>query len=483
MDKVRVHSFNQVYDRLECDPGLHQEICDYFTFDVPNAKFSPAYRNKWWDGKIRVYKQFQGLLYCGLRSYLEHFCSERGYQVEYAFDTDQRELSLKEAREFISSLGLNPEFEEREYQVESFTKCVRRGRGLMVSPTSSGKSYLIYLLVRYFSVKTLVIVPRSQLIHQMTRDFSDYKGEIEKVHKIYAGQDKNTSDQIVVTTWHSIAKQPKAWFDQFDMIIGDEAHLFTAKSLTGIMEKTENTRFKFGFTGTLDGSKCHKLVLEGLFGPHMKVVSTKELMDQGYVSELTIKTIVLNYPDEIKKAVSTMDYQAELDFIVRLEARNQFIKNLALSLKGNTLLLCQFVEKHGTILHKMIADEAGPSRKVFFIHGGVDGQIRDEIAQIVEKETDAIIVASLVFTTGVSIKHLHNLVFTSPAKSTIQILQSIGRSLRTSKTKSSATLFDIADDLKWKSRSNYTLKHFIERLRIYVAEKFVYKMYRVNLKV
>jgi superfamily II DNA or RNA helicase len=330
--------------------------------------------------------------------------------------------------------------------------------------------------------QTLIIVPTTTLVHQMYSDFEEYGFNSEKYcHKIFSGKDKNTDKPVVITTWQSIYKLRKDWFKKFDVVIGDEAHLFKAKSLTSILEKMEDTEYRFGFTGTLDGTQTHKLVLEGLFGPAQKVISTKELMDSGTLADFKIKILALKYHDEIRKIVSKMDYQAEMDFLVSHEGRNKFIKNLALSLNGNTLLLFQYVDKHGRILEEMIKEEAG-DRKVFFIHGGVKGEERDDIRGIVEKENNAIIVASYgTFSTGVNIKNLHSIIFASPSKSKIRNLQSIGRGLRKSDTKDSATLYDIADDLSWKSTSNFTLKHLMERVKIYDEEKFDYKLYSIGL--
>lgn len=192
---------------------------------------------------------------------------------------------------------------------------------------------------------------------------------------------------IKIATWQSIYKLRKAWFEQFDVVIGDEAHLFKAKSLTSILTKMEDCKYRYGFTGTLDGTKTHRLVLEGLFGPVNKVISTKELMDQGHVADLKIKAIVLSYQDAVKKENIKNTYQEEMNFLSTYEPRNNFLKNLSLSLEGNTLLLFQYVEKHGKTLYNMIKENAG-DRHVFFVHGGVDGKDRDEIRHIVEQEKD-----------------------------------------------------------------------------------------------
>jgi type I site-specific restriction endonuclease len=123
------------------------------------------------------------------------------------------------------------------------------------------------------------------------------------------------------------------------------------------------------------------------------------------------------------------------------------------------------------------------SRQIFFVYGGTDVEVRESIRAITEKEKDAIIVASYgTFSTGTNIRNLHNIIFASPSKSRIRNLQSIGRGLRIGDDKAKATLFDIADDLRVGKHSNFTLKHFIDRVKIYEDEKFNYKFYNIELK-
>lgn len=478
-ETVLVKRYNEVHVKVECEAGTAMEIADYFTFDVPGAKFSPAYRNRVWDGKIRLMNPLTCLLYVGLCQHLEQFCASRNYELEYDGHFGDTEFSLHEAEAFVESL--KPTREPRDYQMEAFVHAVRKRRGLLLSPTASGKSLIIYLIACYYRTRTLIVVPTTSLVHQMASDFEDYGLPKGLTHKIMSGQEKDTKAPFVVSTWQSIYKMPKQWFQQFEVVIGDEAHLFKAKSLTSIMTKMESCKYRFGFTGTLDGTQTHKLVLEGLFGPVRKITTTAELMEQKHLAELTIKALVLKHPEEIRKVVSKSDYQSEMDFIVRNDSRNKFIKNLTLSLEGNTLLLFQYVEKHGKVLFDMLSKEA-EDRKVFFIAGSVDGEKREEIRKIIETEKDAIVVASYgTSSTGINIRNLSNVVFASPSKSLIRVLQSIGRGLRTSDTKTTATLLDIADDLSWKSKKNYTLLHFVERIKIYNGEKFKYKVYNIDL--
>jgi superfamily II DNA or RNA helicase len=242
-----------------------------------------------------------------------------------------------------------------------------------------------------------------------------------------------------------------------------------------------NTPYRIGTTGTLDGTKTHKLVLEGLFGPVYKVTSTRQLMDNNQLSELKIFGIILQYQDPIKKSNKELKYQEEMDFLCGYEPRNKFIRNLALAQKGNTLVLFQYVEKHGKFLYDMINSKA-ENRKIFFVYGGTETTEREEIRKITETENSAIIVASYgTFSTGINIRNLHNIIFASPTKSRIRNLQSIGRGLRKGDEKDTCNLYDIGDDLTWKTRKNFTLHHMIERFKIYNEESFDYKLIKVDI--
>ena len=441
----------------------------------------PAVRNKYWDGKIRLYNTMTGLTYAGLVQNISKFAKSRNYEVEVDPDlihTYQITDDLLKSFLEYCKLKITP----RDYQIEAFRHAVSKNRAVFLSPTASGKSLIIYLITRYYNEKTLIVVPTTSLVSQLATDFVEYGFDSgSKVHSIYAGQDKQTDKPITISTWQSIFKMPRPWFDQFKLVIGDEAHQFKAKSLTSIMEKLYECPYRFGFTGTLDGSLTNETTLEGLFGPVEKVTTTSKLMEQGHVAELKIKNLILQYTPEIRKQCKDYDYQTEIDFLVRYEPRNRFITNLASSLKGNSLVLYQFVDKHGKVLYDMISKK-NTDRKIFYIHGGVDAEDREEVRAIVEKENDAIIVASYgTFSTGINIRNLHNVVFASPTKSRIRTLQSIGRGLRTTEGKDNVTIYDIADDLKYKTHTNFTLQHLVERLEIYNSENFNYKIYNMEI--
>ena len=479
---LEISQLDSVNIKIDCDAGAAYELQDFFTFQVPGATFMPAYRNKMWDGKIRLYNVYTKRLYAGLLPYVEQFAQSRGYDLSFDDSVEFADkFSLHEAGEFSKSLNLP--LTARDYQLQAFTHAVRNRRCLLLSPTASGKSLIIYHLVRWYQAKTLLIVPTTSLVHQMVSDFAEYGWDADAhCHKVMAGMDKVSDKQVIVSTWQSIYKMPKEYFDQFDVVIGDEAHQFKAQSLASIMEKLTDCKYRFGLTGTLDGTQTHKLVLEGLFGVVEKVITTKELMDNKQLADFKIKCLALRYPEEVCKEVVTYKYQQEMDYIVKHEKRNKFIRNLALSLKGNTLLLFQYVEKHGKILHEDISEKAQEGRQVFFVSGSVDAEDRENIRAITESEENAIIVASFgTFSTGINIRNLHNIIFASPTKSRIRNLQSIGRGLRLGDNKTEAVLFDIVDDFHYKSKKNFTLDHFVERMKTYNEEKFKYKIYRIDL--
>ena len=491
---ILISKKDEVYAKITCERHIAQELSEFFTFFVPGHQFVPAFRNRVWDGKIRLYNLQTSMLYRGLLPYIEQFCESREYTFEYEDGLDvEDECSVYHAKKFISELNIHARgepIEVREHQVEAYIHAMQKRRCLLLSPTASGKSLIIYLifqqLYKYQNLKGLVIVPTTSLVEQLYSDFADYnnKNMDSFLHRIYQGKEKDTDKPLTISTWQSLYKLPKEYFEQFDYIIGDEAHLFKAQSLTTILTSCVNAKYRIGLTGTLDGTKTHKLVLEGLFGPVKKVITTRELIDKQQVSDFEIKCLILKHDDDVCLRMKDSTYQEEIQYLISNENRNKFIKNLAVSLGNNTLILYQMVDKHGQILYDMIKDTKNiGDRKVFFIHGGTDVTDREEVRRIMETENDAIVVASFgTFSTGINIRNLHNIIFASPSKSRVRNLQSIGRGLRQSEGKEKAILYDIADDLRYKKHMNFTLKHFVERVKIYNEEQFVFKTYKIGLK-
>ena len=486
MSDLVISKVNEVYLKIQTEPHIDYELRDRFTFEVPNKKFMPQYRNKYWDGYVHLYNLKTKRIYVGLLDKIIAFCENSGYTYQfennkyYGLPFEYNEMVSKEGvKDYIKSIT---KFKARDYQIDAVYDALKYNRKLLISPTASGKSLMIYSLVRYFverNQKILLVVPTTSLVEQMYKDFEDYGWDPKNhCHRIYAGRERTNVNEVTITTWQSVYNLDRGFFEDYDVVIGDEAHLFKSKSLVNIMDKLHHAKYRYGFTGTLDGTQTHKWVLEGLFGPSYKVTQTKRLMEEGYLSNLDIQCIVLKY-----KPKNFQTYEDEIQFLISHERRNNFIRNLALDLKGNTLILYSRVETHGEVLYNLINNKVDNGRKVFFIHGGVDAENRESVREITEKETNAIVVASYgTFSTGINIKNLHNLIFASPSKSRIRNLQSIGRVLRKGNSKTKAKLYDIADDLATSSGKNYTLNHFIERVKIYVQEQFNYEIISINIK-
>jgi superfamily II DNA or RNA helicase len=467
------------------------ELSDQFTFYADNYKWNPKYKARMWDGKIRLVNNLSGTVYGGLAQRIKKFCDARGYSLSFDDELIYANVSEHELEEFIKTLNIPEKYQIRDYQFKAILKCIRSGRRTLVSPTSSGKSLMIYIIMRWYQEhKGLIIVPTIGLVGQMESDFRDY-GYDGNIHVSVGGLSKSNDIDcdLVITTWQSLnngkTKMPKQWYSQFGVVFGDEAHGCKATSLIQILSSLETCRHRFGTTGTLDGQPLNEATIEGLFGPQYRSTTTKQLMDDGHVAKLKIKCIVLKYPEDVKKQFHTpvnkkkKTYQEEIDFLVNNEKRNKFLKNLTLSLKGNKLLFFRIID-HGKLLHTAIS--AVSDHNVFYIDGGVSGVDRESIRRAIEDEENAVLIASLGTTsTGVSINKLHHMIAASPSKSKIKVLQSIGRLLRLHSSKDESILYDIVDDLSHGSQQNFTLLHFLERCKIYDAEKFEYEIYNVRL--
>jgi superfamily II DNA or RNA helicase len=494
---------NETYLEVLAVDNIIMSLWDFFSFYVNGYQFMPKFRMKIWDGKLHLYNRNTCEIYVGLLQHIKEYAKIHEYFIEYTDgDLDiEDEFSVAEAVAFAKELKLHVKrkevfvpIEPHDYQISAFRHAVQTKRCLLLSPTGSGKSAIIFMIIRYYQKiikperKILIIVPTVNLVHQLYTDFGEYSyadtwDVRDQVHLIYQGQDKGTDKQITITTWQSVYKLGIDYFGQFDVVVGDENHLFKATSLKGIMEKCYKAEYRFGTTGTLDESKTHKLVLEGLFGQVHKVTTTDTLIKQDILAQIEIICLMLYYPEEICKLMKNAKYHDEVSFLVAHQGRMKFVRNLVLSLKGNTLVLFKLVDKYGKILYESIKDKADSERKVFFISGTVPAEDREEFRKITESQNNAIIVASYgTFSVGANLRNLHNVILAEPAKSRIRVLQSIGRGLRKGEIKSKLNLYDISDVLQYKAHKNFTLKHFVKRMEIYNSEKFWTKIYKVKLK-
>jgi len=474
---------NEIDIHLDAEPSLIREVSDAFSFDVEGASFSPAYRKKYWDGRIRLLSTHTKTLPAGLTYQLCRWLDRHGYSWDFEnnkfygtpYEMDQR-VFYEGVELFMNKIS---NVKPREYQVETVFHALKEYRKTILSPTGSGKSLMIYAIARYIKSigkRTIIVVPSKGLVEQMYKDFLDYGWGEENLHKIYQGHTIETKAPVTITTWQSVYGLDKKWFRQFDCVIGDECHNFKAKCLGGIMKKLPDVKWRYGFTGTLDGKNVHKLILEGHFGPVYKTTTSSDLMEKGFLAKLMVEVIQLKHPSE-----KFHNYNEEIEFIGNLHQRNRFICNLAQSLEGNVLVLFTRVEGHGIPMYEMMKDNT--ERPVHLIYGDTDVKIREEVRRISEVSDANIIFGSYgTMSTGVNIKNLHHVIFASPSKSRIRVLQSIGRGLRKAKGKDKAMLYDIADDFRQEhGKNNFTLNHLAERIKYYVEEDFEYRVTTVPI--
>jgi len=493
---IVVGKSNETFMEISCERHIAYELNEYFSFKVPNAQFHPKFKAKMWDGKIRLFNINTGKMYLGLYPYLKEWAQKHSYKFETDIvEATGNNVDYDSCYDYMNNLNTIVKGEKiipRTYQIESFYHCIKNERALLLSPTSSGKSLVIYSLIRWHQKfldndKILILVPTTNLVTQMFGDFAEYStldkdwNVYDECHKIYAGREKDSNQQIYISTWQSLYRLGTPYFKQFGLVVGDEAHLCNAQSLKGIIEKMTKCRYRFGTTGTITDSKTNKLVLEGLFGKTYQAVTSKQLMDDKHISDLRIDCLRLKYNDVERQGASKYTYREEIDFIVQHKKRNEFIRDLALLRKGNVLILFNYVEKHGKVLYEMIKKKNKKNRNIFFIAGETDVETREEIRNLAEVEDSIIVASSGVLSTGVNIKNLQSLIFAHPYKGKIRNLQSIGRVLRLDNKENKSILFDIVDDLSWKKHQNYGIKHWKERVDTYLSEQFDYMCKEINL--
>lgn len=497
--KIYVTKINEVYLKISCEESIFAELSEYFTFEIPGARFTPKFRSGIWDGKIRLLNYKTNMLYAGLFGYVEKFCERNGYELEYV-PTENHEdpritnnLNKDVVAEWINSLEHSSKgnaVQVYPHQIDGIYTALNENRVTLESPTSSGKSLMIYSMIRWhlnFKRKILLIVPTTQLCEQMYSDFADYSGTTawnveDHCQRLYSGFSKIIEKPVLISTWQSLIKQPPEYYKQFDVVICDEVHLAKGASITSILEKMTNTKYRIGLTGTLDDAKVNQLVVTGLFDRVHKVITTRELMDAGKVVDLDIRGIILKHNEEDRKLIKGAEFKDEMAFLTQHQKRNKFIAGLAISCKGNTLVLCTLIDKHLKPLTELIKKKVGEDRNVYMIYGDIKPEDRETIRLQLASESNAIILGSFAtMSTGINIPSIENIILASSSKSKIRNLQSIGRGLRLMTGKTKCKLFDIADNLTHKKKENHVFRHFKERLEQYAKEEFEFRFIEIDL--
>lgn len=503
MADIIIKKYDELYVRILADTGIYYQIREFFKFRPDSYKYHPKYKNGLWDGYITLFKHKEKLLYTGLVPTFIKWANEQNYSLQ--FDTTGGNICHDtQTDDFLSDYTKWAIVEPYDYQIDAFKTLISYNKGLCLSPTGSGKSMIIYMLCRYLvenqpNTKILITVPTIQLVKQITGDFAEYQPESDAyqiasdTHQIYADQSHDTSKKIVVSTWQSIYNKPKDWFKQFTAYICDEAHQADGKSLTGIIEALADTgKFRFGLTGTLKNTKIHTMQLMGMFGKIVQTKTTKELMELGVLTNLSIQCHVLKYTNRefainattAKKDSAAAVYQKEIMSVIDYEPRTKYILDLALTRPENTLILFNYVDKHGIPMYNAAkAMENSYKRQVFFISGDTPVDERERIRALFETQNNIVLFASYgTFSTGINIKNISHLILSHPTKSPVRLFQSIGRALRKLENKKLATLYDVVDDLSRGNKTkNILFNQYVERLELYETQQFSYSIKTIDV--
>jgi superfamily II DNA or RNA helicase len=324
----------------------------------------------------------------------------------------------------------------------------------------------------------------------MFKDFQDYGFDSDLYcSRIYSGSKDqkiklNTDKKIIISTWQSLYKLPKNEFEKVSMIVGDEIHEFGAVKSKSVLTNCLNVLYKLGTTATLKNNDlCSLWTIMGMFDVPTKIVSTMDLVKDGFIANFDVKVINLIYNDEKSKIVSKLKYNEEIDFVNLQPEKMNFVIKLIKNIQDkneNVLVLFKTLD-YGKMLKDKIEQEFGIVP--FYVDGGVKIDIRENIRTEMEKSNSQIAVCSYgTFSRGINIRNLSNLILVNSIKTEIRLLQSIGRALRLHENKDKAIIWDLVDNLQFKSKINYCLKHFYERKTIYEANKFNVKYFDINLK-
>lgn len=497
---------NQIAKVLFDDHTIRDQMVEYFSFRPENVEHNPMYKRTAWDGYIRPFKK-NGDLPLGLVKEAYQWLTR--YPIEVEIDDAFVEFfNCKETPQDIEKDileyqdTLNSKYKLREYQFKGAVKALLMQRALIESPTGSGKTFLAFhlmmYLVRKYNYKILMVVPQISLVLQAIREFTQKYGSNETFfHGIYEDQSKDTDKPIVISTRDGLNNHTKTnqeWFQQFDVLIVDEAHEAEAKTLTNIYKQCTNAKYRFGMSGSFFKPKTEMRVLTGMFGPKFITRTTKELIDDGTLASLMIHAILLEYSDKDKTFVkkSKLKYQGEAEYINTHELRNKYVVDLCSKLEGNTLCLFRNID-HGDYFYEIAQSLQNAGKKFYILSGKDKAKVRQEVQLLMEENSDIVLFASYgTFSTGVDINNLHNVVLGSPMKSSAKVVQSIGRGLRKAENKESVKIWDIIDDLSVSHTKsgrklvepfvNYALRHGQHRIGLYEYQEYDYEIQNVSLE-
>lgn len=489
---IDVHKIDEVYVRIVCDRSTAMDLKDYVSCYIPNRHFHPKVKRKIWNGKISFFDVQTHTLPIGLLPLFDKFC--KIYRLEYRFMFDVSELYTDVLRETIQTFSERmlvkaytsegDKIDAYDYQINAVTESLNNKRGVLRCVTSSGKSLMLYLYIRFLLEKIpdanfILIVPSINLVSQMYSDFEEYGWDDIHLHctRMCTGYKPDYKKPILITTWQSLMKKPKKFFEKYDVLMIDECHNAKALEIKTVAQKCTNADFRLGTTGTLPTEPSERMNIFGFLGEIIYKIDYKELMDRNIISKMKIINLILKYPKDMvdkNKMKGGRPYPEEKETCNTYPNRNNILNMIVENSPDghNTLVLA---ENHDHI--DSIVEHLKKTLPEKYMVVNIDGRVktgeREVIRKMMENEKDVILVASYgTFSTGVSVKRIHNIIFASSYKAKIKVLQSIGRGLRKHKSKEFLMLFDLVDDLTWVKRTgniglNHIYKHFLARRRYY----------------
>ena len=469
MTTLTIEFVNESFFKIDSDILILKNISDRFKFRADGYMFDRRYIAGFWDGYIKPLNLKTGMIHYGYIKNVIKYCKEN--QIDFSF----KNFKKHEANNVLNISDLGLKFQPYDYQENALELITKYNRGVILSATGSGKSLITYLLLEMFKINNcknvLIVVPNAYLVKQLKSDFKDYdtldKPWVDDVHLLYDGADKNINTFCTIATWQTLQNiKDDSFFEKYDALIIDECHQAKAAQLIKICEKCVNSKFKVGLTGSLENVKTSTETVLGLFGETFHITTSKELRDNKILSSVKVIALIRNL-----ESPELNTYEEECEFIQNDIKRFDLILKLANNINNeNTLVLFNRVDKFGKPLSEYV--KANSNKTVYFVNSSTKIAERDKIVKEMENGVNIVVFATYpIFSTGVNVKNLHNLIFASSTKSFVKVVQSIGRILRLHDSKEfGVRVFDIVDNLHC-SENNYSFKHYIKRKAIYEKEK------------
>lgn len=493
MSDLIIKKVNETYVSLECEEYLNNKFYTLFSAYAPSYKFNPRFKNHVWDGKIHCYSPMTQTLPIGLLRNLMTFCDNNGivYELE-GFDALTETINKQEMEKIVNSFIDG--FDARDYQINAVHAALTNKKGVLLSCTGSGKSLMIYTFLRYLLqekniTRMCLIVPSVSLVEQMYSDFKDYGwDEIEdNVEMLYAGQNPTFRKPILISTWQSLETEDKEFFEPYEAVVVDECHSSKSAVVSKILKSCINAEYKIGTSGTLPTEESDQLRINAVLGDVLFELKSNELIQRGYLTKLNIVALFLKYQEDFINQNKDRSYPEEVKMVEEYENRNSSLNFILDHTPSEHNILILVNHRNHLASVKAYLKKQYLNKKVSIITGDVKAKEREKIRTNIEHEDGTILLATYqTMSTGINIPKLHAVMLYSNSKSRIKVLQSIGRGLRKHNTKSKVIIYDIIDDLSYKTRNgrmkkNYCMQHYDERLTYYLEQEFPVISYSINI--